>query len=83
MPKIAQISPCSGWVHVSGVDGDINIHHVASWALLDGGEVVGLVPVSGGGRAQPNAQLVPAPAGGRYCLMEQLNVTEKVHLRLN
>jgi len=83
MSKILQISPCSGWVHVSGADGDLNIHRVASWAVLDNGEVVGLVPVSAAGRAQPNAKLVPAPDGGRYCLEEQLNVTEQLHLRLN
>lgn len=83
MSKILQISPCTGWVHVSGVDGDLNIHRVGSWALLDNGDVVGLVPVSATGRGQPHAKLVPAPNGGRYCLVEQLSTAEQLHLRLN
>lgn len=83
MSKILQISPSAGWVHVSGADGDINIHRVASWALLDSGEVVGLVPVSAADSDQPIAKLVAAPDGGRYCLEGQLTASEKLHLLLN
>jgi hypothetical protein len=46
MPKIVQITPCSGWFYVadsnhpscSGV-----FEPVAAWALLDDGSVVGLL----------------------------------------
>ena len=83
MSKILQVSPCKGWVHVSESDGELIIHRVASWALLDNGDVVGLVPVSATGRGQPYAKLVPAPEGGKYCLVEQLNATQNLHLQLN
>lgn len=71
MPKIMQITPCSGWVHSTVVNDNVIVHQVAAWALLDNGDVVGLVPVSGGFTAQPHAKLVPAPEGGNYSLVQK------------
>jgi len=73
--KILQISPCSGWnyIHKDGNSGKLYIHPVAAWALLENGEVVGLVPGDMKDSSTPGktAQLVQPPAvGGYYAPME-------------
>lgn len=73
--KIMQISPCSGWnyIHKDGNSGKLYIHPVAAWALLENGEVVGLVPGDMKDSSTPGktAQLVQPPAvGGYYAPME-------------
>jgi hypothetical protein len=67
-PKIAQIAPCNGWIfRHRGVDNrDVN-HPVAAWALLDNGDVIGLIPASDATTANNEARLVaPPPVGGTY-----------------
>jgi len=68
--KIMQITPCSGWnyIHKDGHSGKLYIHPVAAWALLESGEVVGLVPGDMKDASIPGktAQLIHPPAVGGY-----------------
>jgi hypothetical protein len=72
---IMQITPCSGWnyIHKDGDSGKLYIHPVAAWALLENGDVVGLVPGDMKDSTTPGktARLVQPPAvGGYYAPME-------------
>jgi hypothetical protein len=73
--KISQITPCSGWnyIHKDSDTGKLYIHPVAAWALLENGEVVGLVSGNTKDSSTPGkvASLVqPPPVGGYYALAE-------------
>jgi hypothetical protein len=68
--KIMQITPCSGWnfIHKDGHSGKLYIHPVAAWALLESGEVVGMIS---GDTKEPmtpgkTATLIQPPAVGGY-----------------
>lgn len=68
--KIMQITPCSGWnyIHQDDHSGKLYIHPVAAWALLETGDVIGLVPGAIKDSSTPGktAQLVQPPAVGGY-----------------
>lgn len=67
MDTIKQISPCSGWnfIHKDGDSGKLSIHHVAVWALLASGDVVGLISVDEKLTDKP-PRLTQPPPGGYY-----------------
>lgn len=67
---ITQIIPSNGWYHVHELNGRVYITALGAWALMDNGEVVGLVPVEGSpsGRSPVHPRLEPvAPIHARYC----------------
>lgn len=64
---IKHISPCSGWnyVHKDGESGKLSIHPVAAWALLESGDVIGLISMDEKHTDRP-ARLIQPPSGGGY-----------------
>lgn len=73
MSKIVQLTPCSGWSYIAYDEGRVITHSVAAWALMDSGEVVGLIPVTGIGHVSNRPCLVPVPKqGGRYIENDKL-----------
>jgi hypothetical protein len=73
-PEYRQIIPCSGWnyTHPNPQQGGAEvIHPVAAWALLESGEVIGLLAIQDSERGPKTtdgiARLVaPPPVGGSY-----------------
>ncbi|MCS3471944.1 hypothetical protein ACCD10_14430 [Pseudomonas sp. Pseusp122] len=67
MASIKQISPCTGWnyVHKDCDSGKLSIHPVAAWALLESGEVIGMISIDEKQVGRP-ARLSQPPAGGGY-----------------
>lgn len=80
MSKIVQISPCSGWFHVSGDDQKWNVHVIAAWAVLESGDIVGLVPVTPVAGQMQSPKLVPTASGGQYISESKLTFSQKATL---
>lgn len=77
--KIVQLIPCTGWYYLV-TQGVVNSYArpVAAWALLDNGEVVGMIPTGAGTPGYPS--LVPATdinAGGIYVQEDNLSDNDR------
>ena len=57
---IKSIAPCDGWFYTArGSLGEDIVFKVAAWAVLESGDVVGMIPVSDGVTGDNIARLVP------------------------
>lgn len=70
--KTQQIIPCSGWCYTSGdwSNGKLHVWNVAAWALMDDGNVIGLISTTTIARTERNVACLmsPPPIGGHYFL---------------
>jgi hypothetical protein len=75
---IKSISPCSGWYYVAEHEGSHIVFNVAAWALLETGEVIGMVAPSGAATAENVARLsFPPPIKGSYVSEEVLSQQQR------
>ncbi|WP_139207441.1 hypothetical protein [Phytopseudomonas flavescens] len=91
MPKIVQITPCTGWFYVADTSDPRScgvFEPVAAWALLDDGSVVGLMndgrdsnQVGGAFLTPPVAQDEGDPLGD-YLHESQLDELQLIAARL-
>ncbi len=60
-----QIIPCSGWSYKHNAPGGGHtLHPIAVWAMLEDGEVIGLIAVTEGG--MPKLVRPPPATGSEY-----------------
>lgn len=75
------IIPATDWFYVhkqltTQADAPPVVYHVAAFALTNGGEVVGLIPVAEGRKNPPRLVRPPAGVDGFYLHRDQLNEQE-------
>lgn len=76
---IQSIAPCSGWYYTAkGSQQEDIVFKVAAWAVLDSGDVVGMIPASDAATKDNVARLVtPPPIKGMYVPEERLTEQQK------
>lgn len=78
--KIVQLIPCTGWYYVV-TNNRVNpyAHPVAAWALLENGEVVGMIPKGAEKPGYPSlVAAIDKGAGGIYVQEENLSDTDRI-----
>ncbi|CAM2164605.1 conserved hypothetical protein [Burkholderia latens] len=77
--RIQSLSPCADWFYVATGSRDEDIvFRVAAWAVLESGEVVGMIAASGAATDDNVARLVtPPPIKGGYKHIDTLTDAQK------
>jgi len=80
---IKSIAPSSGWYYVAkGVQNEEIVFHVASWALTENNEVVGMIAAANATTKDDMARLVmPPPIKGTYLHEDQLSEKQREVVR--